>query len=455
MGLVRSCDTAIIGGGASGSAALLALAQSRGVLHGTILFDASRRPGPGTAYRNEQSGSLLMNGPVRAMSIVPGDDEHLLRWLECGSADDLISRRRYGTYLAQTLATTLHEQRNAEHVCTEITDIEPRAGSYVLTDSDGNRYAARNVILALGNFAPSDAFLPDAVRTFAGYHGDPWRLDVNALRADVAIIGSRLTAMDVAAQLSQSGFAGTIHMISRRGIVPAREDTSVRGLDPRSLDLDIRTPLTLLRSMRRAAREHEANGGDWRAVVEAIRAATPEIWQSWTQRDRERFLRHAQSLWTAHRYRVPLATYAAARKLAAEGALRAIAGKVAGARAHDENTLRMTIARAGGSFDIDVRAVVNATGPNHDFATVAHPLVRNAIRRGLIRPDSLRLGLDVTTDLRCISASGIPSQNLFTLGPPARGRFYEATAVPEIRRHASVIAEAIAAQKAFALGAVS
>lgn len=455
MGLVRSCDTAIIGGGASGSAALLALAQSRGVLHGTILFDTDRRPGPGTAYRSDQSGSLLMNGPIRAMSIVPGDDGHLLRWMGSRSPDDLISRRRYGSYLSQTLANALYEQRNAEHVCAEIVDAESRSGSYVLTDGDGNRYAARNVILALGNFAPSDAFLPAGVRTFTGYHGDPWRLDVSRMRGDVAIIGSRLTAMDVAAQLAEGGFDGIVHMISRRGILPALEDASIRGLDPRSIDLDVRTPLTLVRSLRIAARAHEAQNGDWRAVVDSIRAVTPAIWQNWEQRDRERFLRHAESLWAAHRYRVPPATYAACRKLAGSGTLRSIAGTIAGARTTDENMLRMTIAGTSGIFDVDVAAVVNATGPNHDFATIAHPLVRNALRRGLIRPDPLRLGLDVTADLRCISATGAPSQNLFTLGPPARGRFFEATAVPEIRRHARAIAETIAAQKTLALGAVS
>ena len=39
-----------------------------------------------------------------------------------------------------------------------------------------------------------------------------------------------------------------------------------------------------------------------------------------------------------------------------------------------------------------------------------------------------------------LDASGVPSDIIFTLGPPLRGQLYETTAIPEIRDQAAVLA---------------
>ncbi|MDP9110017.1 MAG: FAD/NAD(P)-binding protein [Candidatus Eremiobacteraeota bacterium] len=455
MGFVRSCDTAIVGAGASGSAALLALAQNAGSFERVILFD-SNRPGPGTAYRDEQADSLLMNGPARSMSIVAGDDGHLIRWLGGGSPDRLISRKRYGSYLAQTIQRALERRPAFAHNAAEIIDVESIAEGYVLTDRAGIQYGARNVILALGNHLPANAALPDSVRTHPAYHADPWRLGSTQPLGAVAIVGTGLTAMDVATQFFERGFHAPIYMISRRGILPAVENPAVRGLPSVTLELDVRSPYQLLRSVRRSVLEHESQGGDWRSIVESVRELAPQIWMGWPERERRRFIRHLQSQWVTHRYRVPPATHQTCRKLIENGQLKLVAGRVTGARPIGANTLRMTITGRDSTMHIDAGAVVNATGPNLDYETIAHPLVRNASSRGLIRADSLRLGLDVTSGLRCISAAGTAAEGLFALGPPARGRFYESTAIPEIRAHAQIIAKTIRSQDSLVvLGAVS
>ena len=50
--------------------------------------------------------------------------------------------------------------------------------------------------------------------------------------------------------------------------------------------------------------------------------------------------------------------------------------------------------------------------------------------------DPLRLGLD--TDAR--GAAGRPATDIFALGPPLRGRWYETTAIQEIRDQAAALA---------------
>jgi len=68
------------------------------------------------------------------------------------------------------------------------------------------------------------------------------------------------------------------------------------------------------------------------------------------------------------------------------------------------------------------------------------PLLRRMLERGLIRPDPLRLGIDVTQQSEVVGADGQPCPTLFALGPMTRGTFWEIVAVPDIRRQTWAVA---------------
>jgi len=429
-------DLAVVGGGLSATALACALAGQASADFRAVFFNRSDL-GPGAAYA-PQSASLLMNGPVRAMSAVPGDDRHLARYLVDEADDALICRARFGAYLRATSANALAQHPGMTHERSEIIDIERADTGYRLTDENGHRHRARNVILALGNLPPNDRFLPESVRRHPGYAGDPWTADIAHFdpAADVVVIGSRLTAMDTIALLDERAFRGRVHIVSRHGLLPLVEDTSVHGVDAAKLDLDVRTPYKLLRSLRRAA---SGFSGDWRALIEALWPITPAIWSGWSDRERKRFLRHLQSMWAIHRYRVPPATYAAFARMNAEGRIAMHRGRVTGGSAR-ANGITLKIAAPDGPLELHAAYVVNCTGPNSDLRTVAHPFVRNALARGLMRPDPLALGVDVTTEYRVLDANGVVQPQLFAIGPLLRGRWYETTAVGEIRKHANEIA---------------
>lgn len=437
-------DAAIIGGGVAGTALTLALAARAPAGFRTVIFDRSE-PGPGTAYA-PQSASLLLNGPVRAMSIAPGDERHFERWLVDEPGDALICRARYGSYARATAAAALASRTDFAHHRDEVVDIEPIAdGSYALQGASGGRHIARAVVLALGNFAPADRFLPPELRSFEGYFGDPWRVDVNAFeKGDVVVLGSRLTAMDVMALLEERAFRGRVHLVSRHGLLPYLEDPRVRGADPATLDLDPRTPYTLLVSMRRAAARYH---GDWRAVVDSIRKTTPTIWASWSMRERKRFLRHAQSMWAIHRYRVPAATYASFARLQHEGRVINHAGRIASVKV-DGSEIEMTIARGKERSVVRAAYAINCTGPNADIRTVRHPFIENAVVRGVLRPDPLHLGIDANEQYRILDGRGVPQPHLYGIGPVLRGLWYETTAIPEITSQAAAIASALLAPRA-------
>ncbi len=444
MTLSKPLDLAIVGGGFSATALAVVLSQKAPPALRAAIFSRAH-VGPGTAYA-PQSASLLMNGPVRAMSAVPGDDAHLARYLVDEPGDALICRARYGAYLRSTASTALVRHNGVCHERAEITDIERVAGGYRLTDGQANAHVARDVVLAVGNLPPNDAFLPESVLTHPGYAGDPWSADVAGFdhERDVAIVGSRLTAMDTIALLDEVAYRGRVHVISRHGLLPALEDTSVRGLDPALLDLDTATPLALLRSVRRAVMRHP---GDWRAVIEALRPITPSVWEHWSLRERRRFLRHLQSVWAVHRYRVPPATHGAFARMQSEGRIALHRGRIVAAQCTRER-MRLTVDERGMRYDVTAGYFVNCTGPNADLSTATHPLIRNAIGRGLLRPDALRLGADTGSDYRVIDATGATQPNLYAIGPLLRGLWYETTAVGEIRKHAVAIIDAILASSA-------
>jgi uncharacterized NAD(P)/FAD-binding protein YdhS len=85
---------------------------------------------------------------------------------------------------------------------------------------------------------------------------------------------------------------------------------------------------------------------------------------------------------------------------------------------------------------------VNCTGPSGDVGRAADPLIKSLLARGHARPDVLRIGIDVSEDYRLIAASGPALEHLRYVGPLLRARWWEATAVPELRHHASQLVKA-------------
>jgi len=436
-------DAVIVGGGLAGTtvAAELALLAPPGFR--ALLIDADE-PGPGRAYA-PSSDRLYMNGTARAMSAVAGDKQHLVDWLRTEPESALISRRTFGRYLRERLREALDKRPEFETLRAEAVDVIADGEYFTVVDAHGGERVARHVVLALGNFPPDYAFLPQALHRHSAFVADPWRFNPAPahLRGDVLIVGSGLTAIDTVALLDERNFDGCVHLVSRRGLTPCVENPFARALDAGQLRLQTQTPHALLRSLRAAARAHSARGGDWRDVVEAIRPISAGIWSSWNDRERKRFLRHLEVFWAVHRYRVPPKTAAVCERLRRDGRLFRHRGRISEAARTPDGRIRVELQGSQGKSSFVVSTGINCTGPNGNYERVRHPLVQNLLRRGTIRPDALRLGLDATADLHVVDDAGRKVDRLFTLGPPLRGLFYETTAVPETREQAAAIARTV------------
>jgi uncharacterized NAD(P)/FAD-binding protein YdhS len=82
---------------------------------------------------------------------------------------------------------------------------------------------------------------------------------------------------------------------------------------------------------------------------------------------------------------------------------------------------------------------VNCTGPLGSISSVRDPLLSGLLEQGLARPDALDLGLEVDERSRIEGA-----ERAWALGPLTKGKWWEITAVPDIRGQVAAVADDIA-----------
>jgi uncharacterized NAD(P)/FAD-binding protein YdhS len=78
------------------------------------------------------------------------------------------------------------------------------------------------------------------------------------------------------------------------------------------------------------------------------------------------------------------------------------------------------------------------------------PMLAGMFADGLISAAPGNLGLLTTSGLGAVGTGDVPSGRLWIVGPPVRGSRFEATAVPELRVMAELVAMEIA--RAFSQG---
>lgn len=81
-----------------------------------------------------------------------------------------------------------------------------------------------------------------------------------------------------------------------------------------------------------------------------------------------------------------------------------------------------------------VARIVNCTGPQGDLLRSREPLIRQLLAAGMIRPDALRIGLEVDAQSHVVAADGGVDDRLYCIGPMTRGGLWEVVAVPDLRQ---------------------
>ncbi|UST88103.1 FAD/NAD(P)-binding protein [Pseudomonas siliginis] len=456
----KPADILIIGGGLSGTmlaVQLLRLPGQRKIL----IIEPRAELGRGEAYSAVELGHTL-NGNAARMSVDPDNPDDLTQWLTAHIADGswpesaeqdvpvselFPPRGLFGVYVQQRLAEARAvgalQGSTVEHICAEAVDLQSGTGSMQLTLSDGRILRGSQAVLATGMFP--------AARTpqthSSGLNAaalDPW--DVAAMReldpqSTVLIIGSGLTMVDAVVSLEQAGHRGPIEVFSRHGLLPHVRRQPPAWVDFLAADHSIRTPRQLVRELRRHCRDAIAQGIDWQAPLDTVRAHIARLWSQATDVQRRQFVRHVRPWWESHHHRSPPLSAELIERLHKEGRLRIHAASFKGIEpgAGDAVTIRIRPRGEAETSNVSGAALINSSGIEYDWRRVARPLPQQLLARGLVQPGPLALGIRAK-DGAVVDAEGRVSSQLFAMGPPLRGMWWESTAVTDVAAQAKALA---------------
>lgn len=452
----------IVGGGFSATALCLEFAWRRPDLAPVVVERASA--GRGIAYRTGYRTHLL-NVPAGRMSALAGDPDHFVRWLrirEPGADANTFARRAdFGDYLAEMIGAS-----GARVVEGEAVHIEGMREGFRVVLNDGRRIETGVCILALGSLPPAIPAPFAPWRNDERMRWDPWAPDALPSLPDgpVLLLGTGLTAVDVALALDEAGHAGPVHALSRHGLLPLAHRRSLplplserrRELRSRAVHPFVGTSpgpdgtvsgkfeRPTIRGLLARLREDAGLDGDWRRAVDELRPRTRALWRAMPEAERRRFLRHTRAYWEVHRHRMAPEAAARISRLIGEGYLTVSAGRVLGVEELGERALRIRWRRRGdGEESLRAASVVVCTGPAPRAGDSGDRLVDALLGSGLATLDGLGLGIATDGDGRLLDAAGAPS-GPFAIGSLRIPAEWESTAVPELRSQAASLVERLA-----------
>lgn len=454
-----NCDVLIVGAGASGTLLAAQLARVAPKLR-VLVLDGDHSGGRGVAYRTDCDEHLL-NVPARGMSGLASEPGHFHRWLTRrmpGAGEGIFALRSlYGDYLHELLieacASGQVQTRTDWAVAAELVSYQSGQERWRVRLRSGLRVLTPRVVLAWGNFTPappaSCVALPMPL-----FINDPWRSDLAEGLTEgierlqpVLMLGTGLTMYDVALALRQRGHRGPLHALSRHGRLPQKHATYA----PRELSAPpLGSPRAVLRWLRDEVARAEQAGGNWRAVIDALRPFNQRLWQSWSTAQQQAFMRHLRNVWDVHRHRAAPEIALRVQALLRTEKLTLHGGRLVSIHPQRDTSssalpLRAVWRGAGGrQVHQSFARVINCTGLSSDYRQLDHDLIVQLRSAGWLTPDPLGLGIETDPRGQLTQADGRLSPGLYTLGPPRRAQLWESIAVPELRMQAAELAQTLA-----------
>ena len=454
---IRNADVLIIGGGLSGTMLAVQLLRLPGQRR-ILVIEPRAELGRGEAYSAVELGHTL-NGNAARMSVDPDNADDLTQWLtdyigaggwpESDQQRVPISelfppRGIFGLYAQQRLAEARAQSASSvEHVRGEVVDLQVEEASTLLTLDNGQQLRGGFAVLATGMFPAARTPQTESTGLNAAAV-DPW--DVKAMtgidpQAPVLIIGSGLTMVDAVVSLEQAGHRGPVEVFSRHGLLPHVRRQPPSWVDFLGEDHRLRSPRQLLREVRRQCAIAQTQCIDWQAPLDTVRVHIGRLWSQASEREKRQFVRHVRPWWESHHHRSPPLSAQLVARLHDEGRLRIRAASFKGLEPSAEGvTIRLRHRGEQAITLVSGAALINSSGIEYDWRRVARPLPQQLLKRGLVRPGPLALGIAADASGAVLDAEGTISRRLFAMGPPLRGMWWESTAVTDVALQAKALA---------------
>lgn len=440
----------IVGGGASGAFVAANLLRDGGEGVEIVVIEPRAELGLGVAYSTTDPWHRL-NVPAGSMSALAEDPDHFRHW--SGLAPEAFARRiDYGRYVGEVLAQAVASSAaGLRHVRSIAEGIRPiRDGRLAVHLARGEPEEADAVVLATGLETPARLAYLGPLAGDPRLIEDPWPAGaLEGIRDEdtVAILGSSLTAIDVAGSILTRHPAARVVAISRSGEVPRPHEDPWR---PRFQEpaFSIEEFFAWDSPLAAAADRLRSFDEDWPRAVDSIRPISQALWMRMDDALRHEFLDHYRHDWEIHRHRVAAEISRDVEQWIDEGRLAVHGAAIVrldaiGRRLRIEGT-----AADGEPAAWDADHLVVAIGPNPD-ATV-NPLLWALVADGLARRGSMGIAIDVdpTTGL-VLDAEGGSALPFYAIGALRKGALWETLAIPEIREQAADIARRLLASPRF------
>ena len=461
MTFISGKHIVIIGGGFCGTMTAVNLLKKAKTPLNITLFNYGYPEGKGIAYKTYTDKHVL-NVPCQNMSAFSDQPDHFLNWCKqnSGGVDDVnelpgkfLPRNLYGNYLDSLFQESIKSKSdnvNFQMINEEVVDIDQSGSSFVVTSSSGIKTEADKVVLATGNHPPSHP--PISKTDFhesKRYFANPWKEDsINNIDSSepILIVGTGLTMVDVVLGLQEKKFTGKIIALSPNGfnILAHKKHHPQRNiLDELSPPFEL---TKLFKLFYKHVREAHLRGESGETVVDAVRSQTQVIWQQLTLEDKKRFMAHIRHLWGVARHRLPGEIHMQIQSMIANKSLQVMAGRISDIDDTDQHLeVKISLRGSDNTELIKVQRIINCTGPLTDISKFKSQLYTNLLKKKIIRADEMKLGIDATAQGHIIDETGKQSKNLFTLGSLLKGKLWESTAVPELRKQTEVVADLLLA----------
>ena len=448
----QTCNVAIVGAGASGVLLASALVRPPVPLN-VVLIDPE--PGRGPAYGTGDEGHLL-NTRAGNMSLDAHSPQGFVEWLNlyrerpgAWGGEDFAPRRAFGDYLEERLRNL--ETRTPGLGATRVVraravSAERDESGWSIRLASRERLQADAVVLATGPARPRPLLFHGRDEVEAYVQDDPW--DDASLKSlpgggEVVLIGTGLTALDVATAIWRRDPQTRVLAVSRHGLLP-RIHASPSPAAPVLSAPYPRTARELYAKLRAAAEFVEGDASLRHGVFLNLREIGAKLWAGLPDDERLMFLRHFRRYWEVERHRVPPEQAEVVRAAMADGRLEVIRGRLAEAKPLPNGSqARVALLTTDGPRAVTVNRLINCTGPESDPFRSRNPLLLDLLAQGAAAADPIGLGLHVDENCAVLGSGGHATPGLYAVGAPTQGRFFESTAVAEIRGQTARLAELI------------
>nr|MBI1230530.1 hypothetical protein [Cytophagales bacterium] len=476
----------IVGGGACGVAALAELMvqlKMTGVHDKTkvVLIEKGDKVGQGLAFGTDQPGHLL-NTQANLMGIHSFEPDHFAGWLETQPDDhknevkgdnqlheSYTTRRLYGNYLKEQVRHYLAEAEKigleVHIIHDEATDLSPDGEGWEVTLAHGPVLYADHVLLVPGTPKPNNFPEFDGL---ANYFDFPWPsepiIDGIPKNAEVAILGSSLSAIDAIMTLTDSGHQGKISLYSLDGLMPRVQPVEGRSYKRKYLTLsrihqirrsEWRQPRIkdLFRLFQQEVENYTGAPVDWKAterkgfpaqelleqdiriaedggdafinILYDMRYEESQVWDWLSIEEKQRFKKWLGPYWTVTRYGMPLINARRLADLFQKGKLEV--NFPMRDVTFDETKQRFLLQFADVWCD-EREFLINATGPSKNVEKMQSVLIQNLLKKGIIEAYPVG-GIVVDPSKMEVISSKERVKNLYAVGHICNGLLLDVNAV--------------------------